>query len=176
MTGCPGLIDRTLALSVWSRDSRHMSPASNTVCQISTVILLTGHCTQTDRTLSLQRPVVSSKVLETNFHARLDSPSIRSLNVSSECLTSAYVSTDRTHPASVRSQSDPVSDRLTDASVFTVIPDRTRRSNRGQRPVTPSDHRLFCLGCRWHRRTVRTQRADTPLVEFLTFAPKLHHP
>ena len=65
---------------------------------------------------------------------------------------------------------------MTTSTTNTCIFDRTRRSNRGQRPVTRSDLHLFCLGCRWHRRTVRTLRADTPPVEFLTLAPKTSPP
>ena len=54
---------------------------------------------------------------------------------------------DRTQPSSVRSE--------TDASVLQLSTDRTRRSNRGQRPVTYNDLCLFCIGRRWHRRTLR---------------------
>ena len=61
----------------------------------------------------------------------------------------------------------PVRDRRCAPSAAT---DQTRRSNRDQRPVTYSDLRLFCLGCQWHRQTVRTLRADTPPVKFLTLA------
>ena len=50
------------------------------------------------------------------------------------------------------------------------------QSLQDQRPVTYSDLRLFCIERWWHRWTVRTLRADTPPVEFLTLAPKLHHP
>ena len=54
--------------------------------------------------------------------------------------------------------------------------DRTRRSNRDQRPVTYSDLCLFGLGCRWHHRTIRTLRADTPPVKFLTLAQMCQPP
>ena len=70
MTGRSGPIDRTLALSVRSRDSRHVSPASNAVRQISTVAKLTGRSGKTDRTLKPQRPVVSSKLPEACFFDR----------------------------------------------------------------------------------------------------------
>ena len=36
-----------------------------------------------------------------------------------------------------------------------------------QRPMHSVRLCLFCVGRRWHRRTVRTLRADTPSVEFL---------
>ena len=60
----------------------------------------------------------------------------------------------------------------------TTAPDAATsvRSLNDQRPVTSSDLYLFCLGRRWHHRTVRTLRADSPPVKFLTLAPKLHHP
>ena len=83
---------------------------------------------------------------------------------------------DRTLDLSVRSVQHPAFGHLTDASVFAVTPDRTCRSNRGQRPVTPSDLHLFCLGRRWHHWTVRTLWVHTPPVELLTLAPKLHYP
>ena len=83
VTGRSGPIDRTLALSVRSCDTCHVSPASNIVRQISMVILLTGHYAQTDRTLSHQRLVVSSKVPNMNFHDR-----------------TCPVMPDRTHPTS----------------------------------------------------------------------------
>ena len=175
MTGRSGHTDRTQDPASGGSMLATCHTAFNRSRLISTVILLTGHYAQTDRTLSIQRPVVSSKVPEMIFHNR-----------------TCPVMPDRTNPASGPSTSPlcalrqrtsaltghtlPASDHLTDASVFAVTPDRTRRSNRGQHPVTPSDLCLFCLGRRWHRRTVRTLWADTPPVEFLTLAPKLHHP
>ena len=70
MTERSGPIDRTLALSVRSRDSRHVSPVSNVVRQISTVAKLTGRSGKTDRTLKPQRPVVSSKLPKACFFDR----------------------------------------------------------------------------------------------------------
>ena len=74
--------------------------------------LLTGHSAQTDRTLSLHHPVVSSKVLETFFFdwtrpVMLD----RTLPTSGHtetffCVVGQY---DQTQPYSVRSLSDPAS-------------------------------------------------------------------
>ena len=90
----------------------------------------------------ISRPDASS-------HARSDTPCVRSLNVSSVRLTSAYVSTDRTQTMSVRSVYTPASGHS----------------------VNPC---LFCIGRRWHRQTVRTLRADTPPVKFRTFAPKCY--
>ena len=108
-------------------------------------------------------------------HARPDTPYVRSLNVSSVHLTSAYVSTDRTHPVSVRSLLAPASGRRSKHTPY-VATDWTRRSNRDQRLVTYSDLRLFCKERQWHRRTVRTLQADTPPVKFQTLAQMCQPP
>ena len=70
MTGRSGLIDRMLALSVRSHDTHHVSPLFEYCSLDINGHLLTKHSAQTDRTLSLQRPVVSNKVPETNFFDR----------------------------------------------------------------------------------------------------------
>ena len=44
-----------------------------------------------------------------------------------------------------------------------------------QCPVHPVRHCLFYVGRRWHRRTIRTLRADTPPVEFQTLLALFHH-
>ena len=62
----------------------------------------------------------------------------------------------------------PVEDRRCMLSATT---DRTQdpsvRSPRDQRPVHSVRPCLFCVGHRWHHRTIRTLRADTPPMEFL---------
>ena len=91
---------------------------------------------------------------------------------SSHTLASAspYVSlTGRTLPASGHFQCQrPVEDRRCMLSATT---DRTQdpsvRSPCDQRSVHSVRPGLFSLGCRWHRRTVRTLRANTPPMEFL---------
>ena len=59
--------DRTLDLSVQSRDTHHVSPLFEYCTPDLNGYELTGRYSITDRTLSLQRPVVSSKLLETAF-------------------------------------------------------------------------------------------------------------
>ena len=70
MTGRFGRIDRTLALSVRSRDTCHVSPLFEYYSPDLNGQQSTGRYSISDRTLSLQRPVISSKVLETNFFDR----------------------------------------------------------------------------------------------------------
>ena len=122
MTGRSGPIDRTLALNVRSRDSRHVSPASNAVRQISTVAKLTGRSGKTDRTLKPQRPVVSSKLPEACFFDR-----------------TRPVHLDRTQPAS---GAQPL------ATVQTCQFDRTQKPASGasqvQRPVQHRNWRPLC--------------------------------
>ena len=64
--------------------------------------------------------------------------------------------------------------------VLTTATDRTQdpsvRSLRDQRLVHSEKPCLFCTGHRWHRRTVRTLRADTPPVKFLTLAQMCQPP
>ena len=97
----------------------------------------------------------------------------RIIHVSSVRLMSAYVSTDRTHPASIRPVYTPASGHKTKTVclLLSLIGLWT------QRPVTAppaSGHSvnpyLFCIGRLWHRRTIHTLRADTPPVKFLTLA------
>ena len=61
VTGRSGPTDRTLLLSVRSPDSGHVSSVYNSVRQIPTVEMLTGHSDRVDQTLDPQRPVVYSK-------------------------------------------------------------------------------------------------------------------
>ena len=129
-----------------------------------------------------QRSVVSSKVSNMIFPDRtrpvmLDQTQPASGHTTSplyalrQCMSAL---TGHTLPASGRRAIQrPVMRPKRTSSAAT---DRTLWSNQGQRPVTHNDLCLFCLGRRWHRRTIRTLRADTPPVEFLTLAPKLHHP
>jgi len=116
-----GHTDRTLDLSVQSPDDSHMSlciqPELPDLNGRDTI----GRCRQTDRTLSLQHPVVSSKVLETIFFDRTRPVMLdRTLLASSHTVTSfcAARQHDRTLPSSVRSLSDPASDQFTDASIL----------------------------------------------------------
>ena len=60
LTGRSGHVDRTLDLSV-------RSPNDSYVSQSQWPLELTRRCAITDRTLSHQRPVISSKVLETQI-------------------------------------------------------------------------------------------------------------
>ena len=119
---------------------------------ISTVEIWTGCSDRADWTLNPQRSVVYSKGPKHVFANRTRPVMLdRTLPASGHTVTSycADRQHDRTQPFSVRSPSDLASDCLTDASVFAATPDQTRRSNQGQRPVTSSDLRLFCLGRRW---------------------------
>ena len=129
MTGCSGPIDRTLALSVWSRDSHHVSPLFEYCSSDLNGHLLTGRSAQTDRTLSLQRPVISNKVLEMDFFDRMclvmhD----RTLPASGHAVTflCAARQHDQTLDLSVRSVQDLASGRLTDTGIFAATLDRTR--------------------------------------------------
>ena len=71
MIGCSSRIHRTLALSVRSCDTRHVSPLFEYYSLALNGQQSTGRYDISDRTLSLQRPVVSSKVLETSFFDRM---------------------------------------------------------------------------------------------------------
>ena len=136
--GRSGHTDRTLDPASGRPMSATCHTAFNRSRLISTVILLTGHCAQTDWTLCHQCPVVSSKVPNTNFHYRTrpvmpdrTHPAYRP-STSPLCASHQRTSalTGRTLPASSRRATQrPVI--LTDASVFAVTPDRTRRYNRG---------------------------------------------
>ena len=52
--------------------------------------------------------------------------------------------------------------------------DPSVRSLHDQRPVHSVKPCLFCIGRRWHRRAVRTLRADTLPVEFRTLLTTFH--
>ena len=70
VTGCSGRIDRTLALSVRSCDTRHVSPLFEYCLPDLNDQQSTGRYGISDQTLSLQRPVISSMVPETSFFDR----------------------------------------------------------------------------------------------------------
>ena len=127
-----------------------------------------------------------------NFHVDRTHPA-SGHSMSPLCTTCQRTSalTGRTLPASGHSsRQHPVT---RPRHVLTAANDRTRWSYRDQRPVTYSDlrspglsHRtrplrsvkpcLFYTVRRWHRRTVRTLRADTPPVKFLTLAQMCQPP
>ena len=114
MTGRSGPIDRTLALSVRSRDTRHMSPLFKCYLPNLNGHLLTRRSAQTDRTLSLQRPVISRKVPKTIFFDRTRPVMLdRTLPVSGLTVTFFYAARqqDRMLDLSVRLVQDPASGR-----------------------------------------------------------------
>ena len=112
MIGRSGRIDRTLALSVRSCDTRHVSPFFEYCSPDLNGHQSTRHCGISDRTLSLQRLVVFSKVLEMNFFDRTCPVMLdRTLPASDHTMTSycAARQHDRTQTLSVRFVHDPAS-------------------------------------------------------------------
>ena len=100
-------------------------------CPLLQILFVRFQRSSVDWTLSLQRPVIFSKVPETNFFDRTRPVMLdRTLPAFGHSVTflCAIRQQDRTLDLSVRSVQDPASDRLTDASVFTATLDRTRRS------------------------------------------------
>ena len=118
-----------------------------------------------------QRPVVSSKHPEarnhdrTSGHARPDSPSVRSLGVSS---VHCHVSRTRHNP--------PASDqRPMPASSLLLLTRRAGPTETSVRSLIVTSI-FFCLGRRRHCWTIHTLWADTSTVKFLTLAQMCQPP
>ena len=121
MTRRSGHTDRTLDLSVRSLDDSHMSLCIQPEPPDLNGRDTTGRCRQTDRTLSFQRPVVSSKVPEMIFFDQTCSVMLdRTLPAFGHIVTSFCTARqhDRTLPSSVQSLSDPASGQFTDVSIL----------------------------------------------------------